>query len=326
MAGPRLTRRAFLRASGLAGVAVFAPLGRGPSGGPVAVALDADGAGFLTPEELATLRAVVDRLVPGPPEDADPGALAAGCAEAIDALLAAFRVDPPRIYAGGPFSDRGGAPHNDFAEFVPLDPYEELAWRLRVEGSGGRPELERNGPVVGWQQRYRDGLAALDDAAPGGSFASLPSPTQELVLRTAQGDAAALVDLALVHTLELLYGAPEYGGNRDLVGWTSIGWDGDVQPRGYTDEEVEQPGRTPFVGALPGGLPVEQQRLAAFAALASPELSHGLMAAGDGGLDAHRRGIPQAVDGTAGLATLRRQLDGAVREVAATLGRDRHGR
>ena len=31
-------------------------------------------------------------------------------------------------------------------------------------------------------------------------------------------DVAALVDVAFPHTLEFMYGAPEYGGNRDLVG------------------------------------------------------------------------------------------------------------
>ena len=38
-----------------------------------------------------------------------------------------------------------------------------------------------------------------------------------------------------------MYGAPEYGGNRDLVGWRYIDFEGDVQPRGYTDEEVSSP-------------------------------------------------------------------------------------
>ena len=38
-----------------------------------------------------------------------------------------------------------------------------------------------------------------------------------------------------------MYGAPEYGGNRDGVGWAYIGYEGDVQPRGYSDAEVSQP-------------------------------------------------------------------------------------
>jgi hypothetical protein len=38
-----------------------------------------------------------------------------------------------------------------------------------------------------------------------------------------------------------MYGAPEYGGNRGLIGWISIGFAGDVQPRGYSDAEVSEP-------------------------------------------------------------------------------------
>ena len=35
--------------------------------------------------------------------------------------------------------------------------------------------------------------------------------------------------------------ATPYGGNRDIVGWRTIGFAGDVQPRGYSDEEVSGP-------------------------------------------------------------------------------------
>jgi hypothetical protein len=38
-----------------------------------------------------------------------------------------------------------------------------------------------------------------------------------------------------------MYGAPEYGGNRDGIGWAYIAYEGDVQPRGYSDDEVSQP-------------------------------------------------------------------------------------
>ena len=41
------------------------------------------------------------------------------------------------------------------------------------------------------------------------------------------------------HVVEGAYAAPEYLGNRDLAGWAAIGFPGDVQPRGYTDAEVE---------------------------------------------------------------------------------------
>ena len=38
-----------------------------------------------------------------------------------------------------------------------------------------------------------------------------------------------------------MYGPPEYGGNRDGIGWAYIDYEGDVQPRGYSDAEVSQP-------------------------------------------------------------------------------------
>ncbi len=40
------------------------------------------------------------------------------------------------------------------------------------------------------------------------------------------------------HACEGTYGDPVYGGNRAAQGWRSIGFAGDVQPRGWTDDEV----------------------------------------------------------------------------------------
>src|SRR5262249_6854860 len=187
---------------------------------------------FLTAAELATLRAITGRLLPGPPEDPDPGAIEVGCAEAIDALLAAFSFDPPLIHAGGPFSDRAGGRHDDMARFVPLDALAELGWRIRIEGSQGRPERSFAGEVIGLQQRYREGLASLQGivgAPPGQQDAMLHAPA-----------AADFVALVLGDTPDVMYGPPEYRGNRGLVGWTTTGWPGDVQPRGYTPRQVEE--------------------------------------------------------------------------------------
>lgn len=292
--GPRLSRRAVLRGGGLLGVALFAPALRGRGGGAIAVAAEA-GEGFLTEAELTTLRALVDRFIPGPPEDPDPGAVEAGCAEAIDALLAAFAVDPPRIYAGAPFSDRAGSEVNHFAQFLPLDPYEERAWRLRIEGSQGDPALEFNGPVPGWQTTYRDGLAALDAAAGGeGMFATLPGPARDVLLRTSDDAAiSGLVDVAFPHTLEFMYGAPEYGGNRDLVGWRFTNFDGDVQPRGWTDEQVTQPdepGLAEVVRQLPAATSATE--VAAMAPLGMTEATQGLLAQGGGTLSGMQAAAP----------------------------------
>lgn len=181
---------------------------------------------YFDPESYAVVEAACERLIP--PADGHPGATAVGVADYIDGLLGAFDVDPPRIWAGGPFSGRHGGDAS-FGRFLRLSPLEELAWRTRIEGSRGIAEREFNGPVKGWQQEYRNGVAAL-----GADFATLTAADQDARL-----DAVPeFKQLLYGHACEGAYGAPEYGGNRDQAGWRAIGFPGDVQPRGYTDEEV----------------------------------------------------------------------------------------
>ena len=79
---------------------------------------------------------------------------------------------------------------------------------MRIEGSQGRPEREFNGPVVGWQEQYRTGLAQL-----GSDF-------RRCRLGRASGapgveDRRDFRDLIFTHGCESLYGDPIYGGNRD---------------------------------------------------------------------------------------------------------------
>src|SRR5947209_15601913 len=250
-------RRAFLKAAGALGLLALVPARR-----LQALAASAPGPGqagrFLTAHELDTLRAVTARFVPGPPDDPDPGALEAGVAEAIDLLLGAFAVSPPLIHAGGPFSNRHGASHDDFADFVALDAHAELGWRIRLEGSRGKPEREFAGPVRGLQQIYREGLAHLDARA-GGAFAALPGPAQDAILSDLSDNAVQeLVTAAFSDTLDAMYGPPEYGGNRGLAGWSYTRWDGDTQPRGHTDAEVTQP--SPAGAALPATAIAEARR------------------------------------------------------------------
>lgn len=208
----------------------------GPGSGPTAPSR------FLSEAELDTLRALVDRFIPGQPEDLDPGAVAACCAEAIDHLLAAFQTDPPFIYAGAPFSNRGGSSTNHFLEFVRLDAYEELAWRIAIEGSAGLPEREFNGPVKGMQQIYREGLAQLEQRAREqgfGSFAEMPGLFRDRIIGDSNDAAVAdMVDIAFPDTLDAMYGPPEYGGNCELSGWQFTRYEGDVQPRGYTPAQI----------------------------------------------------------------------------------------
>ena len=183
---------------------------------------------FLTPAQFSTLEAVCARLVPA--DDAPDGAQM-GASGYIDTLLGAFTFTPPRIWAGGPFSGRFGGEHS-FAAFEELSPAEELAWRTRIEGSRGIPERERLGPVTGLQEIYTEGLAAL-----GADFLSTDPATQDDRLVA----AADFTRIVYEHVCEGLYAAPEYGGNRDLAGWHYLDYEGDVQPRGFTDAEVSGP-------------------------------------------------------------------------------------
>ena len=183
---------------------------------------------FLTDREYEIVAAACERLLPG---GEGPSATDVGAAEYIDRLLGAFSFEPPRIWAGGPFSGRhGGEP--GFETFIAPTPIEELAWRTRLEGSQGRPEREHAGPVVGWQELYRAGIAELGD-----DFAGAGADEQERRLR----EAKAFTRLLFGHACEAMYGDPVYGGNRGGAAWAAIDFEGDVQPRGYTDEEVSGP-------------------------------------------------------------------------------------
>ena len=263
---PWPSRRGLLAGAALGAVALVAT----PGLPTVAVPVGRDRARFLSEEQLTTLGAVVDRVVPA--EDGTPGALEAGAHESIDALLGAFRTDPPRIYAGGPFSDRAGSRVNHFERFLPLDAYEQKAWR---------------GKVRRFQEVYTAGLDALAASTPG--FATLPGPARDLVLQSSQDPAVtAMMGLAVSHAFEGTWGAPEYGGNRDTVGWQAIGFEGDRQPRGYTDDEVLNPPLEP--------LPVLDvtAALAAYGpamALSTSEASMGLLASADGDFHALREGV-----------------------------------
>ena len=184
---------------------------------------------WLTEAEYNTLRAVCDALIP--PDGDSPGAGEAGSADYIDTLLGAFSFDPPRIWAGGPTSGRAGG-EACFGDFHHLSALDELAWRTRIEGSQGLATREFNGPVTGYQQRYHEGLGRLGEDFPQAA------PDERVVRLKADPE---FLELVFGHVCEGMYGAPEYGGNHDTIGWRAIGFAGDVQPRGWTDQEVSAP-------------------------------------------------------------------------------------
>jgi hypothetical protein len=76
-------------------------------------------------------------------------------------------------------------------------------------------------------------------------FAAASKPDQDKLLGDLNDEALQnFIGAALANTLEAMYGPPEYGGNRGLVGWSSNGWTGDTQPRGFSRERVTTADRT----------------------------------------------------------------------------------
>jgi hypothetical protein len=209
---------------------------------------------FFTPHEGAVIAAAAARLVPGPNDDPQeklynsPGATEAGVVHYIDTMLAAFSFNPPRIFAGGPWSNRHGGRVDHMKDFVPLAPRHRWAWRRRI------PQL---------QKAYRDAVKQLDAASSGKDFSKASASEQDQIL-TSNG---AVRDLIFGNTIEGMYAVPEYGGNHNEVGWKDVSWPGDIQPRGYTAQETERNDGedvlvvTPLLQAVLDHLPMAARRM-----------------------------------------------------------------
>jgi hypothetical protein len=186
---------------------------------------------FFTSHQAAVVEDATARIAPGPRDDpaeaGHPGAREAAVTGYIDTMLGALGAlgdddPPPMIFAGGPWSNRHTSGPDLMATFVKLDPVAKIAWRKRL---------------VGWQQQYTRGIAALDKLA-GGDFTKATHAEQDKILATQS--VSTFTALLFEHTIEGLYASPEYGGNQGLAGWKDIGFPGDIQPRGYTSDEVER--------------------------------------------------------------------------------------
>ena len=172
---------------------------------------------FLSAQQRETLGAAIERILPGANE--------AGVVDYVDQLLTAFEYDPPRIFAGGPFSGRQpfgdygtGQPSKDypanaFERVVPLTRTQDIAWRIRIYGSdsvdGGAFNDAALGPTKGLRRNYSEGLAQLDASSQqlhGASFTALSPEQQDEALLTMPPE---LLGLLVEHTLEGMYAAPE---------------------------------------------------------------------------------------------------------------------
>lgn len=200
---------------------------------------------FFSEHQGAVIEDATARIAPGPRDDpaeaGHPGAREAGVTGYIDAMLGALSAlettdasggengaPAPAIFAGGPWSNRHAPGRDLMASFIAPDPVARIAWRKRL---------------ADWQRQYASGIAALDKLA-GGDFTTAAPAEQDKVL--ARPEVSTFLSLLFEHTIEGMYGNPEYGGNRGLAGWKDIGYPGDSQPLGYTGVEVERSdGRDP---------------------------------------------------------------------------------
>jgi hypothetical protein len=182
---------------------------------------------FFTSHQAAVIDAATRRIAPGPEDDlleaGHPGAHECDVVRYIDTLLSAFDHRVPKLFAGGPWSNRHTKGVNHMKTFVKPDRAQAQAWRKRIK------ELQRT---------YRNGVTALDAHAKG-DFTKASALQQDRIL--ASSGIAAFTSLLFGHTIEGMYSNPEYGGNKGLAGWKEIGFPGDIQPRGYTTHELQAP-------------------------------------------------------------------------------------
>lgn len=159
---------------------------------------------FFSPEEGATVEALVDRLIP--PDPNWPGGKDAGCAVFIDRQLAGAYGESRGLYMRPPFQE-GDPRQGPQSPFTPA-------------------------------MRYKRSLAALDQycraSFAGKSFPQIPPDQQDKVLAGLESGSITLpgasgkafFDLLLANTKEGFFADPIYGGNRDMAAWKMIGFPG----------------------------------------------------------------------------------------------------
>lgn len=186
-----------------------------------------------------------------------------GTVTAADVALATTSLYNGRpIFAGGPFSGRSPFgdpatgtpsdrfPRRSFLDHLELPRLKRMAWRVRLDGATAVPEVAHN-PLatsladVDLRRKYREGLPLFDQVARevhGADFVDLSAERQDDTLAEAQRRNRDFIRLLTCHSIEGFLCAPEYGGNRDGLGWALVGFDGDSQPLGYTifDEAAQQ--------------------------------------------------------------------------------------
>ena len=105
-------------------------------------------------------------------------------------------------------------------QLIPTDEFPGAAWAGAVDFI----DRQLSGHLSKHRGAYRKGLAGIERASRerfGKPFAELPGERQTELLRAIE--KTPFFALVLSHTMQSYYGDPRHGGNRDQVGYRSLG-------------------------------------------------------------------------------------------------------
>ena len=105
---------------------------------------------------------------------------------------------------------------------IPADEFPGALWA----GAVRYIDIQLGGHLRQHREAYRLGLAAVDQASRkqhGKGFAALSAQQQVELLKAAEKTKDPFFALILAHTMQSYYGDPRHGGNRDGIGYRSLG-------------------------------------------------------------------------------------------------------
>jgi len=195
------SRRSFLKAAGIGAVAVGADPAAAAAAKPAGDAPQPKYV-FFNEAEAAFIEAAVARLIPA--DDAGPGAIEAEVPRYIDRQLAGAWGAGERLYRSGPWHP--GEPEQGYQ--LPFTPAELFRNALR----GLREEADKGGQA----------------------FEAMELAQQDEFLKNLQTEPRDLAGVPSNVFFESLWGMtvegffcdPVYGGNKDMVSWSMIGFPG----------------------------------------------------------------------------------------------------
>jgi gluconate 2-dehydrogenase gamma chain len=230
-----MSRRLLLRgAASVAGAAAVGGtlIGDVANAKPVAKEASPPALRFLTQFEFDYVTAMAETI--WPTDDLGPGARAGGVGQYIDGQLAGSWGQGHRLFLNGPFFQPETSGHGWQVPMTPADVYRAFlpGFDVYCKTVFGNPY-----PSLSAAQQTQALMNLQSGTAPiqiGGSTAFT---------------SADFFSLFRENVLEGMLADPAYGGNRDMVGWTWIGFPGDPMRRGDIYEQYifnDKP--YPFVG------------------------------------------------------------------------------